>query len=322
MTESQKQWRVLIGSRSFGQVFPGHIRELEEAGCEVIPNTVGRAYRADELMTALAGVDAIITGTDELTAEVIHNADKLKTIAKHGIGIETIDMAAARARGIVVSATPQASTDSVADLTLALLLAAARKVVPAHLNTASGGWKAYTGMELRDKILGIIGLGRIGQQVCLRAQGFGMRVWAFDPYANQEFVRVHQVKLVSMPELLANADVVTLHVPADQVECPLLGAKELEAMKYGALLLNTARGALVDEAALVDALRSGQLGGAGIDAFVHEPPTGSPLLGLENVVLTPHIGGRTYDGLRLMGEQTIENVLRPLHGEPPLFEIK
>lgn len=322
MTANQKRWRVLIGSRSFGQVFPEHITMLEEAGCEVIPNGVGRAYRAHELRDALVGVDAIITGTDELTAEIIQGADSLKTIAKHGIGIETIDLEAARARGIVVSATPQASTDSVADLTLALLLAVARKIVPAHLNTVGGGWKAYTGMELRDKVMGIIGLGRIGQQVCLRAKGFGMRIIAHDPYANQEFVRREQVRLVSMPELLDTADVVTLHVAADQVQVPLLGAAELAAMKPGAVLLNTARGVLVDEHALADALRSGHLGGAGIDAFENEPPVGSPLLELENVVLTPHIGGRTYDGLRRMGEQTIENVLRALRGEAPLFEIK
>jgi D-3-phosphoglycerate dehydrogenase len=177
-------------------------------------------------------------------------------------------------------------------------------------------------MELRDKILGVIGLGRIGQQVCRRAQGFGMQVIAFDPYANKEFVASHQVRLVNLAELLAEADVVTLHVPADQVQCPLLGAAELAAMKPGALLLNTARGALVDEDALAVALRSNHLGGAGIDAFENEPPVGSPLLALDNVVLTPHIGGRTYDGLRRMGEQTIENVLRALRGEPPLFEIK
>jgi D-3-phosphoglycerate dehydrogenase len=322
MNKHQRPWRVLIGSRSFGQVFPEHIQQLEEAGCKVIPNGVGRAYRAHELKTALAGVDAIITGTDELTAEVINEAGQLKTIAKHGIGIETIDMAAARARGIVVSATPHASSDSVADLTLALLLAAARKVVPAHNSTVAGSWKAFTGMELRDKVLGIVGLGRIGQQVCRRAQGFGMQVAAFDPYANAEFVRTHDVKLVSLDELLATSDVVTLHVPADQVQCPLLGAEQMAAMKVGALLLNTARGALVDEGALAAALQSGHLGGAGIDAFENEPPVGSLLLALDNVVLTPHIGGRTYDGLRRMGEQTIENVLRALRGEPPLFEIK
>jgi D-3-phosphoglycerate dehydrogenase len=314
-------WRVLIGSRSFGQVFPEHIRQLEEQGCEVIPNRVGRAYREAELVDAMQDVDAIVTGTDELTAEVIRRANRLKVIAKHGIGLETIDLAAARAKGIIVSATPYASSDSVADLTMALLLAAARKVIPAHLSTRVGSWNAFTGIELRDKVLGIVGLGRIGQQVCVRAQGFGMRILAHDPYPNRAFADARQVTMVPLDELLATADIVTLHAPAEMVGGAMIGANELAKMKPGALLINTARGALVDEAALAEALRAGHLGGAGLDAFVDEPPLGSPLLELDNVVLTPHIGGRTVDGLRRMGEMTIENVLRPLRGEPPLYQV-
>jgi D-3-phosphoglycerate dehydrogenase len=272
-------------------------------------------------MDALMGVDAIITGTDELTAEVIGHADRLKTIAKHGIGLETIDLDAARARGIVVSATPLAVSDSVADLTLALLLAVARKIVPAHNTTAAGGWKNFTGMELRDKVLGIVGLGRIGREVCLRAQGFGMRVIAHDPYPNHAFAAGHAVTFVTLDELLATSDVVTLHLPAEQVSGALLGAAEFAHIKRGSLLLNTARGALVDEAALAAALQSGQLGGAGLDAFVDEPPVGSPLLTAPNVVLTAHIGGSTADGRRRMGEQVIENLLRVRRGEPPLYQV-
>lgn len=314
-------WRVLIGSRSFGQIFPEHITQLEAAGCAVIPNGPGRAYRAAELMAALQGVDAIITGTDELTGTVIQQADRLKTIAKHGIGLETIDLDAARARGIVVSATPEAVSDSVADLTLALLLAVARKVVPAHTSTVAGGWTNYTGMELRDKVLGIVGLGRIGQQVGLRAQGFGMRLAAYDPYPNAAFAAVHHVTYVTLDELLATADVVTLHAPAEQTHGPLLGTAQLARMKPGALLINTARAALVDEMALAAALASGRLGGAGLDVFMDEPPTGSPLLALPNVVLTPHIGGSTVDGRRRMGEMTVENVVRALKGEAPVYRV-
>ena len=321
MAANELHWNILIGSRSFGQVYPEHIRRLEDAGCTVLPNTVGRAYRAQELLDALAGVDAIITGTDELTATVIAHAGRLKTIAKHGIGLETIDLDAARARGIVVSATPLAVTDAVADLTLALLLAVARKIVPAHNATAAGGWKNFTGLELRDKVLGIVGLGRIGREVCLRAQGFGMRVVAHDPYPNHAFAAAHGVTFAPLDELLATADVVTLHLPAEQVTGPLLGAAEFARMKQGSLLLNTARGALVDEAALVAALHSGQLGGAGLDAFVDEPPVGSLLLTAPNVVLTAHIGGSTMDARRRMGEQVIENLLRVRRGEPPLYQV-
>jgi D-3-phosphoglycerate dehydrogenase len=321
MTTNNPVWKVLIGSRSFGQVYPEHIRQLEEAGCEVRPNTVGRAYRAAELVDALQDADAIITGTDELTAGVIAAAPKLKTIAKHGIGLETIDLDAARARGIVVSATPQAVSDAVADLTLALLLAAARKVVPAHNSICAGEWTNFTGMQLRDKVLGIVGLGRIGQQVWLRARGFSMQAVAYDPYPNEAFAAEHGVAFVTFEDLLRTADVVTLHAPPDPASGPLLGRHEIALMKPGALVVNTARGALIDEDALADALRSGHLGGAGLDAFVEEPPLDSPLLELDNVVLTPHIGGSTYDGRRLMGEAVVENVLRALRGEVPLYQV-
>lgn len=321
MTPNNPVWKVQIGSRSFGKVYPEHIRQLEEAGCTVVPNTVGRAYRAHELIDALQDADAIITGTDELTAEVIAAAPKLKTIAKHGIGLETIDLDAAKARGIVVSATPQAVSDAVADLTLALLLAVARKIVPAHHAVCSGQWTNFTGLQLRGKVMGIVGLGRIGQQVWLRAQGFGMRAIAYDPYPNEAFAAEHDVTFVSFDELLRTADVVTLHAPPDPASGPLLGAEEIEQMKPGALVVNTARGALIDEAALVDALRSGRLGGAGLDAFVEEPLVDSPLTELDNVVLTPHIGGSTFDGRRLMGEAVVENLLRALRGEEPLFRV-
>ena len=315
------RWKVLIGSRSFGQLFPEHLTELERAGCTVVPNPVGRALNEGELLQALDGVDAIITGTDELTARVIGSASQLKTIVKHGVGLETIDLAAARARGIVVSFTPGTIHDSVADLTMGLLLALARQIVPAHLSTQQGSWKPFFGLELRDATLGLVGLGRIGQAVCVRARAFGMGILAYDPYPNEGFAAEHHVTFVSLGELLQASDVVSLHAAAEQVAGVLIGDKELRLMKPGALLLNTARGKLVDEAALAEALRDNRLGGAGIDAFVNEPPVGSPLLSLDNVVLTPHLGGRTRGGQRRMGEIAIENCLRALRGEVPLYPV-
>ncbi|MCG3207588.1 MAG: Hydroxypyruvate reductase [Anaerolineae bacterium] len=313
--------KILIGSRSFGQAFPEHLTQLEEAGCQVICNQVGRAYRATELLEVLPEMDAIITGTDELTADVINAAGRLKTIAKHGVGLETINLEAAQRRGIVVSATPGAIHDAVADLTLALLLALARKIIPAHLATQAGGWKPFFGIELRNKILGVVGLGRIGKAVCVRAQSFGMRLVAFDVYQDKEFAAQYGITFVSLDELLAMSDVVTLHAAAEGVDGALIGPAQFKAMKPTALLINTARGILVDEYALVAALRQEQIAGAGLDAFVEEPPAGSPLLEMENVVLTPHIGGRTMDGQRRMGEMVIENCLRVLHGQEPLHRV-
>ncbi len=315
------EWRILIGSKSFGKAYPEHLKLLEKEGCKIIPNQVGRAYRAEELKVALKDVDAIVTGTDELTEDVIESANRLKLIAKHGVGLDNIDLDAARKRGIRVAAAFGAVHDSVADLTMALLLAVARGIIPAHLSTVSGQWKGFMGMELRDKTMGIIGLGQIGKEVSLRSQSFGMKVVAFDIHPDEVFAKAHQIDFVSLPKLLSYADVVSLHVGLAIAGPPLLGVSEFKMMKQGAILINTARGHLIDEEALVDALRSGKLSGAGLDVFAKEPPDDSPLLGLKNVVLSPHMGGDTWDARRRLGEITVENILRVKRGENPLFPV-
>ncbi|MBL8153387.1 MAG: hydroxyacid dehydrogenase [Anaerolineae bacterium] len=319
---SSERWRVLVGSKSFGQAFPEHLTTLEGEGFEIIPNGVGgRAYHADELMTALKGVQVIVTGTDELTAEVIAAADSLRLIAKHGVGLETIDLEAAKQKGVVVTSTPGAIHESVADLTLALLLAVARNLVPVHVATQAGGWKSGFGLELMDKQIGIIGLGRIGKGVALRAKGFGMKLAAYDPYPDQVFAAQHGVQFMELDDLIRTSDVVSLHAAAEQVEGVLIDARRIGLMKKNAIFLNTARGSLVDEAALAAALREKRLWGAGLDAFVDEPPKGSPLLALDNVVLTPHMAGRTLDGLRRMGEITMENCRRVRAGQDALYRV-
>lgn len=312
------RWRVLIGSRSFGKADAGHLRLLEAAGCEVTPNTIGRAYRADELLEVLPGHDAIVTGTDALTREVIARAAPgLKTIAKHGAGIETIDLAAAAEHGVVVSATPGAMDDSVADLTLGLVLALVRGIPRAHAGVVAGGWPVLQGTELRGKTLGLVGLGRIGRAVALRAAAFGMELAAHDPLADRAFAAEHGIALLAFDELLGAADVVSLHAAAGDGP-PLLGERELRLMRPGALLVNTSRGRLIDEDAVAAALGQGHLGGAGLDVFRSEPPAAdSPLLRLDNVVLTPHVGGLTREALLRMGEMTVDNCLTALRGGRP-----
>lgn len=306
------RWSVLIGSRSFGREFPEHLELLRAAGCDIVPNTTGRAYRATELLDALVGIDAIVTGTDELTAAVIEGAESLRVIAKHGVGLDTVDLEAARGRGVIVVATPDAVTDSVADLTMGLLLTLARQIVVGDRDVRAGGWTRTTGTELRGRLLGLVGFGRIGRAVAKRARSFGMEVTASDPYADQA---ASAVDLVELDELLRLSDVVSLHAGLPLGAPPLLGAREFARMKPGALLVNTARGALVDEAALAQTLRVGQLAGAALDVFTEEPPTGSPLLSLANVVVTPHLGGQTHDALRRMGEETARNCVAALRGE-------
>lgn len=319
---SEARWRALVGSKSFGQAFPEHLAQLEALGFEVIPNGVGgRAYHADELPEALAGVQVIITGTDELTAEVIDRVDSLRLIAKHGVGLETIDLAAARGKGIVVTSTPGAIHESVADLTMALLLAVARNIVPVHNATKAGAWKSPFGVEMKDKQIGIVGLGRIGKGVAVRAKGFGMTLVAYDPYPDQAFAAEYGVQFMELDDLMRASDVVSLHAAAEQVDGVLIDARRIGMMKANAIFINTARGSLVDEAALATALQTKHLFGAGLDAFADEPPVGSPLLALDNVVLTPHMAGRTMDGLRRMGEITIENCRRIMHGEEAIYRV-
>ena len=304
--------RVLIGSRSFGKTFPEHLERLRAAGCEVIPNQLGRAYREAELFDALDGVSCIVTGTDELTRAVIDRAGSLRVIAKHGVGVENIDVDAAQERGIVVLATPGAMSESVAELAFALMLTLARSIVPAHLETRAGGWRLLPGHELRGKTLGLVGFGRIAQEVSVRAQAFGMTVVAHDPFGDVRLAAEQSVELLSLDAVLERADVISLHAALPAGGGPLIGSRELSLLRPSATLVNTARGALVDERALAEALSDGRLAGAALDVFVEEPPVGSPLLGLENVVLTPHLGGQTTEALHRMGEQTVVNCLEGL----------
>jgi len=320
---NQARWRVLIGSRSFGRATQEPLQRLEAAGCEVIPNTLGRGYRAEELQTALREMDAIITGVDQLTAEALAGADRLRVISKHGVGLDNIDLNAARSRGIIVTMTPDAIHDSVADLTLALLLALARRIVPAHNSTHAGRWERFVGTELHDKTLGIVGLGRIGKGVATRAQAFGMKVLAYDVFHDDAFAAQHEIQFVELDELLAESDFVSLHAALTSTNTHLIGAQQLACMKPTAYLINTARGGLIDEDALADALRAEKIAGAALDVFQNEPPgADSLLLQLENVITTPHIAGQTEAGLRRMDEMAAENVLRVLRNERPLYQVE
>jgi len=314
-------YKVLIGSRSFGRGTQSAIEKLNAAGCEVIPNTRGRSYNEVELRELLPEMDAFITGVDQITARALETTDKLRVISKHGVGLDNIDIPAAKAKGIVVTATLNAIHDSVADLTMALLLALARKIVPAHNSTHDGRWEKFIGTELRGKTLGIAGLGQIGKQVAVRAQAFGMSILAYDVYHDEPFALEHAIEFVELDELMGRADFISLHASLTRGSEAMLGANELALMKPSAYLINTARGGLIDEAALVDALRDKKIAGAALDVFRQEPPTNHPLLELENVILTPHIAGQTEQGLARMDDIAAENVVRVLRGEKPLYPL-
>ncbi|MDR5693994.1 MAG: hydroxyacid dehydrogenase [Armatimonadota bacterium] len=269
----------------------------------------------------LAEADALIVRRPsfQVTRELISTCPRLRVIGRHGAGVDNVDLQAATEAGIPVTYTPSAPTDSVAELTIGLIVAVARRIVGAHQAVCTGIWhrEQFMGMELAGKVLGIIGFGSIGRAVARIAQAMGMRIVAYDPYVSRW---PEGVQPVSLRGLLERADVVTIHAPLTSETKGLLGRSELAVMKPGAILVNTARGEIVDEEALAEALREGRLGGAGIDVFSREPiPREHPLLHAPNVVLTPHIGAMTEEAQRRMAMTVVEDVLRVLSGERPSY---
>lgn len=309
--------RVLVTARSFGQFSPEPVNLLLERGCEVIRRPVSRPLSAAELRDLVPGMDALIVGNDEVDASVVEAARSLKVISRYGVGLDNIDLAAAAAAGIVVTNTPGTNDASVADLTMGLILALARHLPQIGAKVKAGGWGRLLGMELAGKVLGIAGLGRIGRGVARRASAFDLKILGWDQVRDEEWAARTGVTYVSWEELLEGSDLLTLHLPLTPSTRGLLGAAELARLKPGAYLINTARGELVEEQALYEALVSGRLAGAGLDVLATEPPGDSPLLQLENVLVTSHIGGYTGEAVQRMGLLAARNVLSVLAGERP-----
>lgn len=307
----------------------GGLDPLLAAGHDVVQREDDAPLGPEELQAAVAGVDAVVCLlTDRIDAAVLDaGAGRLRVVANVAVGYDNIDVAAARARGIIVTNTPDVLTDSVADFTMALMLALTRRVAEGDRLVRAGQWRGWAldfmlGRELRGRVLGIVGFGRIGRAVASRALAFGMRVMVARPPAPLRNENVPpDVTEVMFHDLLAAADIVTLHVPLTPATRHLIGAPELSAMKRGAVLVNTARGPVVDEAALVAALRDGHLAGAALDVFEREPLVHPDLLTLEQVVLTPHLGSATVETRTAMADLAVSNVLAVLAGQPPLTPV-
>ncbi|WP_030622960.1 phosphoglycerate dehydrogenase [Streptomyces sclerotialus] len=292
---------------------------LEAAGAGPVRPYEDRALPAAELLRRLPEADALVVGMDAVTAEALEAAgDRLKVVAKHGVGTDTIDVAAARARGIEVVCAPGSNSRAVAEFTFGLILAATRAIVRSHQGVADGEWPKVFGPELYGRTLAVIGFGRIGRLLAGYAGAFGMTVLAHDPYVSAADITARGATPAGLDDCLARADVVSLHLPADPDAGPLLDRRGIAAMKPGALLVNAARGGLVDEDALAVALEDGRLGGAALDAFVHEPLADSPLRDAPNVLLTSHMAACGHEANRAMGRMIAEDVVRVLAGEPAL----
>lgn len=293
---------------------------LEGAGLEVVwPTTVlSESHPENEkLLAELRGIDAVLAGSERYTAEVLAGS-RLRAIARMGVGYDAIDMEVATQRGVVVTITPGANEPSVAEMTLALLLGVYRGFPARDREARSGTWTRKVLPRLAGRTLGLVGLGRIGKAVVPRAQGLGLRVIAYDIQPDRAFAEAHGVRLCSFEELLAEADIVSLHTPCTPQTRHMINRQTLARMKQGAVLINTARGGLVDEVALVEALRSGHLFGAGLDVFEVEPlPTTSPLTQLDNVLLSPHVGGLDHESERAMSMKAAQALVDLYQGRWP-----
>ena len=313
---------ILVTPTSYGKDEPRLRTELEAAVGKVIYNPTGRPLSSAALCELLPGCDGFIAGLDAIDRAAIEAADRLKVIARYGAGIDRIDLDAARERGIVVTNTPNANTVSVAELAIGLMLALARSIPAADAATKAGQWPRLNGVALEGKVVGLIGLGAIGRQVARRLQGWDCRVIAHDPAADVAFAASHGVALASPDEVIAQADFLSLHVPALPATRGMVNAAFLGKIKPGAFLVNTARGELIDEEALAAALSSGRLAGAALDAFSSEPPDpASPLLAAPNVIATPHTGAHTDSATNAMGWGALNDCLAVLRGDTPAHRV-
>ena len=285
------------------------------------------ANRAELLAALGSGVDAVlIRSATKMDQEAISAAKGLKVIARAGVGLDNVDIPAATTAGVMVVNAPTSNIVSAAELAISLILASARFVVPANVALKGGKWarSKYTGAELFEKTLGIVGFGRIGQLVASRMQAFGMNVIAYDPYLQPARAAQLGVDLVSLDDLLKRSDFITIHLPKTKETANLIGVEALKKVKPSVRIINAARGGVLDEAALFEALKDGRVAGAGLDVFATEPCTDSPLFALENVVATPHLGASTDEAQERAGIAVAVSVRKALAGElvPDAVNVK
>jgi D-3-phosphoglycerate dehydrogenase / 2-oxoglutarate reductase len=303
------------------EIAPGGLQKLRDTGHDV---DVKQGLSADELMTEIKGASALIVrSATQVTGEVLEAGSELVVVGRAGIGLDNVDVDAATERGVMVVNAPQSNVLSAAEHTMALLLAQVRNIPQAHAALTAGRWERsrWEGVELFDKTLGIIGLGRIGKLVAQRAHAFGMRIVAYDPFVSPDRTRQISVELLPLERVVEVSDFLTVHVAKTPETIGLIGKELLARAKPGVRIINTARGGIVDEAALLEAIESGQVGGAALDVFDTEPTTESPLFVLPQVVVTPHLGASTREAQDKAGDTIAEQVELALAGDFVPFAV-
>jgi D-3-phosphoglycerate dehydrogenase len=312
--------RVLITATSFSEVSREPEERLVAAGYEIVRNPYGRPMTAEELRPLLRGVDGIAAGVDQFHPPAFDEADRLKVLARHGAGMDCVDVAECTRRGIVVANVPGANAEAVADMSFALMLAVARRVPDGDRTTKAGQWVNTYGVDVHRATLGLLGLGRIGKGVARRGRGFEMRILAYDPYFDEEFAaEVGVERAASIEQVMREGDFVSIHMPLNDETRNCINAERIALMKPSAILVNTARGAIVDEEALADALEEGRIFGAGLDVYATEPPTRSRLLKCERAVTMPHNSSNTPGALLAMGNGVVDAIIAVFEGRRPQY---
>jgi D-3-phosphoglycerate dehydrogenase len=280
---------------------------------------------AAQLIEIIPAYDALLVrSATQVTAEVLVAGKKLRVVARAGVGVDNIDLAAATDLGVIVVNAPTGNTVAAAEHTIALLMSLARSIPQADAHVRSGQWKRsqFMGVEVRNKVLGSVGLGRVAQEVVRRAQGLGMQVIAYDPYVTEEYAEQRGVRLVSLEAVYGESDFITVHVPLTAQTRDMIGAEQFQKMKPGVRLLNVARGGVINEGALVEAIEAGQVAGAALDVFADEPlPADSPLRRSNRIILTPHLGGSTIEAQEQVAEDVAVQVVDVLNDRPARYAV-
>jgi len=313
--------KVLIGPSTLATVDGKYMQVLRAGGFEPVYPPKQAQMTEAELLSALSGVTAALAGSEPYNARVLAAHPQLRVIARVGVGYDAVDIQAATTHGMAVTIAPNTNQDAVAEHGFTLMLALVKNLIPQHLGVKAGGWPRGTNLPLRGRTLGIAGLGRIGKAMAVRGKVFGMPLLAYETYPDRAFCTAHGVGLVSFEQLLAEADFLSLHLPMTAESKHIINRQTLAKMKPTAFLINTARGGLVCEADLYEALRSKQIAGAGLDVFEEEPPGKLSLFDLDNVVLTPHAAGVDLQSRDDMALSAAEAIVALSRGEWPAEKV-
>lgn len=313
---------ILILSRKFGEQAATMLDFIQSRGCTLAEREIVYPVSEDQLCELVRDVDGVITGLERFTPRVFDAANRLKVISAGGVGYDHIDVEEATRRGVAVCICAGCNNHSVAELAFGMMIGLSRHIYPADRAMRQGTWsRQVLGPELWDKTLGIVGLGRVGRSTALLGRAFGMRVLATDIVWDITFANEHAISYVPLDTLLRESDYVSLHVPLTPETHSMIDERAIDLMKPSAYLINAARGPVVNESALVNALRAKRIAGAGLDVFEIEPHPSNPYVEFDNVILTPHIGGSTFDAFDRAFHLALVNVTNVLNGEPAHCQV-